>query len=280
MKMTVVGRQLSNLLRMQTNLVKLAISGDRKALEELISSVKDKIYNLSIRYLWHPQNAEDATQEILIKIITNLSTFKGESLFSTWCFRIAVNYLLNLKRNKTEQNITFSEFSNQLKEGLDRPSYSGADSGILEEEVKTGCTLGMLLCLSPEFRIAFILNTVFNLNSKEASQIMDIKPETFRKRLSRAKESVEHFMQANCGLINKSKPCRCGKRIPHAIETNRIDPQNLLFAGKIKDYNAQMEELHDVAGIYKSHPDFKTPAYLLKNIYTLLTSNRYTILKD
>lgn len=265
---------------MQTNLVELAISGDRKALEELIFSVKDKIYNLSIRYLWHPQNAEDATQEILIKIITNLSTFKGGSLFSTWCFRIAVNYLLNLKRNKAEQNITFLEFSNQLKEGLNRPSYSRADSGILEEEVKTGCTLGMLLCLPPGFRIAFILSTVFSLNSNEASQIMDIRPETFRKRLSRAKESMEHFMQSNCGLINKLRPCRCGKRIPYAIETNRVDPKNLLFAGKIKEYNAQMEELHDVAGIYKSHPDFKTPEHLMKNILNLLTSNRFTILRD
>ena len=47
---------------MQTGL-KPAISGDRKALEELIVSVKDKIYNLSIRYLWHPQNAEDATRK-------------------------------------------------------------------------------------------------------------------------------------------------------------------------------------------------------------------------
>ena len=99
---------------MQKQLVNLAASGDRKALEELIASVKDKIYNLSLRYLWHRQNAEDATQEILIKIITNLSSFEGKSLFSTWCFRIAVNYLLNLKRNKVEQNITFSDFSNEF----------------------------------------------------------------------------------------------------------------------------------------------------------------------
>lgn len=265
---------------MKTDLVKHAISGDKKALEELIISVKDKIYNLSIRYLWHPQNAEDATQEILIKIITNLSTFEGKSLFSTWCFRVAVNYLLNLKRSKAEQNITFSDFSNQLKEGLDRPSYSGADVAILEEEVKTGCTLGMLLCLSPELRIAFIIGAVFDLNGKEASQILDVTPETYRKRLSRAKESLEYFMNSNCGLVNKSKPCRCEKRIPYAIDTKRIDPGHLLVAGKVSEYNAQMEELHDAAGIFKSHPDFKASPNVLENIFNLLTSNRYSILKD
>jgi len=265
---------------MQTDLVKLAISGDRKALEELLISVKDKIYNLSIRYLWHPQNAEDATQEILIKIITNLSSFEGKSLFSTWCYRIAVNYLLNLKRNKGQQNITFSDFSNELKIGLNRPAYVGADTDILEEEVKTGCTLGMLLCLSPELRMAFIIGTVFDLSSEGASQILQVTPETYRKRLSRAKESLEHFVNSHCGLINQSRPCRCAKRIPHAVDAKRIDPRHLLFVAKANEYNRQMEELHDAAGIFKSHPDFKTGPHLLNNIFDLLKSNRYTILKD
>lgn len=265
---------------MQTELVQLAIRGDKKALEELIISVKDKIYNLSLRYLWHPQNAEDATQEILIKIITNLSTFEGRSSFRIWCFRVAVNYLLNSKRNKVEQSITFSDFSNQLKEGLDRPGYIGIDAHLLEEEVKTGCTLGMLLCLSPELRVAFILGTVFELTSKEASLILDVSAETYRKRLSRARESMEYFMNANCGLVNKSRPCRCNKRIPHAIETKRVDPEHLLFAGKVGEYNSQMEELHHVASIFSTHPDFKAPEDLLKNIFTLLGSNRFTILRD
>jgi RNA polymerase sigma factor (sigma-70 family) len=264
---------------MQTDLVNRAISGDKKALEELIVSVKDKIYNLSLRYLWQPQNAEDATQEILIKVITNLSTFEGRSLFSTWCFRIAVNYLLDLKRHKIGQ-MTFSDFSNELKKGLDRPTHTGADTDILEEEVKTGCTLGMLLCLSPELRVAFILGTVFDLNSKEASLVLDVTQETYRKRLSRARESMEYFMHSSCGLVNRSSPCRCKKRIPYAIETKRIDPAHLLFAGKVNEYNAQMEELHDAAGIFRNHPNFETSSNMLKGVFNLLKSNRYRILKD
>jgi RNA polymerase sigma factor (sigma-70 family) len=265
---------------MEKEQVKQAIGGDKKALEELILSVKDKIYNLSLRYLWHPQDAEDATQEILIRVITNLSTFEGKSLFSTWCFRVAVNYLLNSKRNKKEHNITFSDFSDQLAKGLDQPGYTGADTVLLEEEVKTGCTLGMLLCLSPELRLAFILDTVFHLNSNEAALILEMSAETFRKRLSRARESMQRFMNGNCGLVNKSRPCRCNKRIPHAIETKRVDPKYLLFSGKVGDYNSQMEELHDVAGIFNAHPGFKAPEAVLKNIFALLESNRYTILRD
>jgi RNA polymerase sigma factor (sigma-70 family) len=265
---------------METNLVKRAMHGDRKALEELVISVKDKIYNLSLRYLWHPQNAEDATQEILIRIITNLSTFEGKSLFSTWCFRIGVNYLLNLKRDKTKHSISFSDFSNELREGLDRPAYTGTDSAILEQEVKNGCTLGMLLCLTPELRIAFILDHVFELSSKEASTIVNVTPEAYRKRLSRAKESMEHFMHANCGLVNKAKACRCKKRISYAIEKRRIDPGHLLFVDKLKTYNNEMEELHHVADIYKSHPDFNATPALLENIFSLLRSDQYGILRD
>ena len=87
-------------------------------------------------------------------------------------------------------------------------------------------------------------------------------------------------MNSNCGLVNKSRPCRCEKRIPYAIDTKRIDPRHLLFVRKVNEYNAQMEELHDAAGIFKSHPDFKTSSRMLKDIFNLLTSNRYTILKD
>ena len=65
-------------------LVDCALSGDTKALEELLVSVQDMIYNLSLRMLGNPCDAEDASQEIFIRIITRLSTFKKESAFSTW----------------------------------------------------------------------------------------------------------------------------------------------------------------------------------------------------
>jgi hypothetical protein len=118
------------------------------------------------------------------------------------------------------------------------------------------------------------------LSSEGASQILQVTPETYRKRLSRAKESLEHFMNSHCGLINQSRPCRCAKRIPYAIDAKRVDPRHLLFVAKANEYNRQMEELYDAAGIFKSHPDFKTGPHLLNNIFDLLKSNRYTILKD
>ncbi|MFO7739936.1 MAG: sigma-70 family RNA polymerase sigma factor, partial [Desulfatiglandaceae bacterium] len=79
-------------------LVDLAKEGGRNALEELVRTIQDRIYGLALRILFLPADAEDATQEILIKIITHLRSFKGESRFTTWCFRIAANHLLSTRK--------------------------------------------------------------------------------------------------------------------------------------------------------------------------------------
>ena len=102
----------------QNNLVALAVSGDKTALEELIVSVRDRIYGIALRMLWHPQEAEDATQEILIRILTNLSSFRQESRFSTWACRIAANYLINVRRKQQIEQMTFDGFARDLDQDV------------------------------------------------------------------------------------------------------------------------------------------------------------------
>ena len=80
--------------------VKQAIAGDPEALERLLCGVQDMVFNLSLRMLGMVPDAEDAAQEILIKVMTRLSSFRGESSFSTWVFRIAVNHLKDYKKGK------------------------------------------------------------------------------------------------------------------------------------------------------------------------------------
>jgi len=76
-----------------------ATAGDKNALETLIAGVQDFVFNLSLRMLGTFADAEDATQDILLKMITHLSSFRGDSLFTTWVFRIAVNHLKNYKKH-------------------------------------------------------------------------------------------------------------------------------------------------------------------------------------
>src|SRR6476469_10004830 len=85
--------------------------GSKTALEAIILGIQDQVYNLALRMLWHPADAEDATQEILIKVLTQLSQFRQESAFTTWVYRIATNYLLTTRKRRAEvQQVTFEQF--------------------------------------------------------------------------------------------------------------------------------------------------------------------------
>ena len=120
------------------DLIARAREGDRAALEGVLDGVRDRIYNLALRMLWHPADAEDATQEILIRIVTHLGSFRGESAFSTWSYRVAANYLLTTRKRRAErEELTFERFAEQLDEGLapEQPDPAA------ELEVRSGAVL-------------------------------------------------------------------------------------------------------------------------------------------
>lgn len=76
--------------------------GDRTALDALLRAIQDDIYRLAVRMLGHPADAEDATREILVKVVTNLGTFRGESSFRTRVWRIAANHEASVRRSRRE----------------------------------------------------------------------------------------------------------------------------------------------------------------------------------
>lgn len=213
-------------------LVERATAGDPAALDELVRAVSDDVYRLAQRMLWHPHDAEDATQEILVKLLTRLSTFRGDALFSTWAYRVAVNHLLSTRRRRAEQPaMSFDAFAEDLARGLDEPyDARDVDEGLLAEEVKVGCTQAMLLCLDRPQRMAYILGELFELPGEQAAEILAITPAAYRKRLSRARSRVEQFMRGHCGRLDPGNPCRCERRVGAAIRQGRVDPAQVLFA--------------------------------------------------
>jgi RNA polymerase sigma factor (sigma-70 family) len=184
-------------MRSLEQLVEQAKAGNRAAVEELMCRIQHRIYGLALRMLWHPADAEDASQEILIRILTNLSSFRGESSFSTWMYRVAGNYLLTTRKRRMEHDqLTFQAFGEDLERGLGKVAEIPASSeeALLIQEVKIGCTHGMLLCLDREHRLAFILGEVFELSDRQAAEVLEISAAAFRKRLSRARKRLYSFM--------------------------------------------------------------------------------------
>lgn len=268
-------------------LARRAGNGDRPALEQLVAAVRDDVYGLAMRMLWHPADAEDATQEILVKLVTGLSSFRGDSSFRTWSYRVAANHLLTTRKRRMEvAALSFEEFAADLADGLDAPyDPRGVDEHLLEEEVKIGCTQGMLLCLDREHRLAYVLGEVFELPSEQAADVLGIAPPAYRKRLSRARARLQTFMRGHCGLVDPANPCRCSRRVGRAIELGRLNREELLFAGharrrELEQPLAEMERLQDAAVVFRSHPAYQAPESIAAWLSELIGSSRLTILSE
>lgn len=254
--------------RQDLELVLQAQAGNRVALEELIRRHQRWIYNIVLRMVYDTQDAEDVTQEILIKVVTKLSTFTQRSALRTWLYRIAVNHVLNMKRTKAERwEMTFEKYGTGLTQAPDQelpdPHAVPADLRLLVEEAKIGCTSGMLLCLSREQRVAYILGEIFGVTDLVGAELMEIRRDNFRQILARARRDLHQFMHGQCGLVNEANPCRCAKKTQAFINVGYVDPSKLVFASdrlaRVRDIapkaHDRLEALDEAyAEIHRSHP--------------------------
>lgn len=272
------------------NLIEKAVAGDKKSLEEIILSVQDTVFNLSLRMLGSFADAEDASQEILLKVITHLSSFRQESAFSTWIFRIAVNHLKDYKKHMfAHQSLSFEYYGDDIENGrAEEVPDSGqeVDQSILAEELKMSCTNVMLQCLDSESRCIFVLGTMFNLDSHAAGELLGITPEAYRQRLSRARRRMADFLSKYCGEYGSGK-CRCSNRIAYAVQNHRINPGRLDYTAAEEvhektrlDVKETMEEIDDLAQVYSFYKTYATPERTRKFIRDFLDSALCSTVKN
>ncbi len=245
-------------------LVERANAGDRAALETLVASIQDQVYALCLRMLSNPSDAEDAAQEILIKVVTHLSTFRWQSAFSTWVHRIAANHLVDarIERNRRAA-MSFEALGGMIDAGIAAatPTPSAVDA-VLVEEVRITCTQAMLLCLDVDHRLAYILGEILELPGEEGAAILEIDPAAYRKRLSRAREAVLAFMQKRCGVLDSNNPCRCSLQVPYTIRVGMLDPNRLRFATHPTTKPHELRELLgllDAAAVQRANPAYAAP---------------------
>ena len=258
------------------DLVAAAQAGGREALEQLVARHQSWIYNIVLRMIYDPHDAEDITQEILIKLVTKLSTFEGRSRFRTWLYRLVVNHVLNMKRTKSEAwEWTFEKYGSGLRsapdEDLPDPNTVPVDLQLLVEEAKIGCTTGMLLCLSRDQRLVYILGDILGVSDVVGAELLDVSRDNFRQKLSRARRDLHQFMDGQCGLVNAANPCRCAKKTQAFIRAGYLDPQKLVFAkphvDRVRDLapktHEQLEALDAAyADIHRDHPFQSGPDFV------------------
>ncbi len=242
--------------------------GNQTALTLLLTRHQDYIFNISLKMLNDVDDAHDATQEILIKLMTKLSTFDGQKAkFTTWLYRIIVNHILNFRRSPWEKaGVTFENFF-EFMENIPDTTLSEDEEvamGVTIEEAKITCTSGMLMCLNREQRLLYIIGDIFKIDQQVAAEAFGLTPDNFRKKLSRVRKDLQHWVHNRCGLVNKDNPCRCKSKTKKLIEAGEVDPINMKWLSgyqeKIQDVTEQSmasfesakDEVYDA--IYQSHP--------------------------
>ena len=258
-------------------LIEKATAGDKESLETVILSVQDLVFNLSLRMLGTFPDAEDAAQDILLKILTHLSSFKGESAFSTWVFRIAINHLKNYQKHVFAKfPLSFEFYGDDINNGNidDVPDLTqNVEKSILAEELKLSCTNVMLQCLDPESRCIFILGTMFKVDSRIAGDILGVSPEAYRQRLSRIRGKMADFLKEYCGEYGNGR-CRCANRVNYAIQNHRINPAQLDFTSavpkKIIEVKEAMENIDVLSQEFAFCKTWQSPASLKEFIQMFL----------
>ena len=263
------------------DLAALAASGDSEALSRLVEEVQHPVYRLALRFLGHPEDAKDATQEILVRLITHLGSFEGRSQFMTWTYTVAVRQLMRTRKRLIESSVQGAEtFAAFLDRGMSDRDFTAeeAEYRLLCAEVRISCTYGMLLCLSRPLRASYILGDAMGFPDTVAAEICGISRAAQRQRLARARHTMRHIIANRCGLIDASNPCRCGRQIESSFAAGILDPDNLAFADHPRNDSGPIEidtieraaEQLDLAlamsEVYRSDPDFAAPGEVWERV--------------
>jgi RNA polymerase sigma factor (sigma-70 family) len=195
-------------------LADLALAGDRAALESLCRELQGPLFRLALRVLGDATLASDATQEILVKIVTHLSQFRGESRLLTWAYTVATRHLLRY-RHRLARERSVVTLESTIRRGLSLTEPDSAPDGeaqVLANETRLGCTNAMLACLNVEERVAIVLAEVLGADDELGARLAEVSPTAYRKRLSRARQKLRPILEELCGLSSERAPCSCPRQ--------------------------------------------------------------------
>jgi len=266
-------------------LVSLSVDGNKKALQVLVVRHQLFVYNLALKMVGDVSDAEDLTQEVFIKVITALAKFKAESKFRTWLYRITVNHFMNSKKKNSKlEVVSFESYFNSIDAipSFDLNDHEQKEYKDTIEEIRINCTTGMLMCLSKEQRMIYILGEMFDIGHNLGGEILGITPGNFRIKLMRTRKELYNWMNNRCGLVNTENPCRCSKKTKGYINEGKVDPSQLQFnksyttkisalsESKAVEFTNTVDELNKK--VFQTHPA-QTPVQASKIVDEILNND-------
>ncbi|OGW96989.1 MAG: hypothetical protein A2Y04_01310 [Omnitrophica WOR_2 bacterium GWC2_45_7] len=166
------------------SIIEDAAQGDIGAFEQIYKTTRSYVYNIAFRMMGHKEDAEEVTQEVFIKVHSNLKRFRFDSSLTTWIYRIAVNTALNKGRQKKR----FWEKHLNLEDHIREASISNPSENMQGKEDSEEQIRQMLETLSPKLKACVILKDIEGLRYQEIADTLNININTVRTRLKRARE--------------------------------------------------------------------------------------------
>ena len=179
------------------HLIQMAIENDKHAFDEIVIRFQSRVAGLVNRYIWDKAEIADITQEIFLRAYCALDQFRGDSTFSTWLYRITINYLKNTLVAQKRKTPTLDLNLEDLEKALGRTFLKDIDSPdrMLQCDESRAQINDVIDELSEDAKLAFILREVEGLSYDDIADILDCPVGTVRSRLFRARESMESVLR-------------------------------------------------------------------------------------
>jgi len=178
------------------DVIRRVLDGDVNAFEELVNAYETKVYNLALQMVGNKQDAQDVTQEAFIKAYNSLSSFRGDSKFSVWLYRIVSNMCVDYLRKKKKRG-TFS-LSMEDDDGediqLDLPDLSQSPEEILQQKLTQDAVRRGLASLPPDSRQILLLREIQGLSYEEIGKALGLEIGTVKSRIFRARKKLVAFL--------------------------------------------------------------------------------------
>jgi len=270
-----------------------AIAGSLSNVDSIIGLIQPGIFNLAVRMLGNRDDAADATQEILLKVVTHLSSFRSDSAFTTWVFRVAKNHLLTASTKTRESpEVSLEGLYESLEQGMafneaQLQPFGGRtlqpDEKLEAKQIALGCTQKMLMSLDRDQRLSYILDTVFGLTSEEAANVLDVSSDAHRQRLTRARGKLDAFATSSCGLASDTAKCQCDKQIPavrHVRSTAGDVSKSVFAVHRMEREEVQrnfdaLVRMGNASAMIKAHPNYQAPESMRTAIRSVLSAEGF-----
>ena len=175
--------------------------GDMVAFDELVNLYAKKIINMSYSLLYDAEEAQDAAQEVFIKIYKNINSFRGESSVSTWIYRITRNVCCDILRKRKNTNVISLDFEDKEGHKNEPQDLSPTPSEVAEKNERDEFLRKSIASLDEVYKTVITLYDIEGLSYEEIAEVMKCPVGTVKSRIYRARDALRKLLEKNPELF-------------------------------------------------------------------------------